>query len=59
MIRVRAMVMVIPWVRFRVYLLHLLHFYQAYYTLIVHYCYVTGSVLISFQISRSIGVSLT
>jgi len=40
------------------YLLRLLHFYQAYCTLVMCYCCVTGGVLISFQISRSIGVSI-
>jgi len=47
-------------VRFRVYLLRLLRFYQAYCTLIWHYCYVTGAggVWICFQISRSTGVSI-
>jgi len=37
--------------RFRVYILHLIHFYQAYCTHVVHHCYVTGGILISFQIS--------
>jgi len=36
-------------VRFRVYLLHLLRFYQAYCTLVVRDCYVTGGVLITFS----------
>jgi len=31
-------------VRFRVHLLRLVDFYQAYCTLLVHYCYVTGGV---------------
>ena len=31
-------------VRFRVYLLRLVPSYQAYCTLVVHYCYVTGGV---------------
>jgi len=31
--------------RFRVYLLHLLRFYQAYCTLVLHYyCYVIGGI---------------
>jgi len=30
------------WVRFRVYLLRLLRFYQAYYNPVVCYCHVTG-----------------
>jgi len=38
MVRIRAAVKV------RVYLLHLVRFYQAYCTLVVHYCYVTGGV---------------
>jgi len=42
---------------FRVFLLRLLRFYQAYCTLVVRYCYVTGGVWTSFQISRSTGVS--
>jgi len=29
-------------VKFRVYLLHLVRFYQAYCILVVRYCYVTG-----------------
>jgi len=37
-VRVGAMVKV----RFRVYLLHLLRFYQAYCTLVVCYCYITS-----------------
>jgi len=41
-----------------VYFSRLLHFYQAYSTCIMHYCYVTGGTLISFQISRSTGVSV-
>jgi len=47
-------------VRFRVYHLHLLRFYQAYCTLVVRNsnCYVTGGVLISFLISRSAGESI-
>jgi len=45
-------------VRFGVYLLRLVRFYHAYSTLIVDNCYVTGGVLISFQISRSTGVSI-
>jgi len=40
-----------------VHLLHLLRFYQAYCTLVVRNCYVTGGVLISFLISRSTCVS--
>jgi len=36
------------WVRDR---LALLRFYQSYCTFVVHYCYVTGGVLTSFQIS--------
>jgi len=52
--RVRATVRV----RFRVYLLRLLRFYQAYCNLVVHYCYVTGGVSISFLISRSTSVSI-
>jgi len=38
---------------FKVHLLCLLRFYQAYCTLVMRYCYVTGGVCISFQISRS------
>jgi len=45
-------------VRFRVYLLRSVHFYQAFCTLVVHYCYVTGGVWLSFQVSRSTGVSI-
>jgi len=45
-------------VRFRVHLLHLLCFYLAYGTLVVGYCYVTGGVWKSFQISGSTGVSI-
>jgi len=41
-------------VRFRVYLLRLVRFYQAYCTLVVHYCYVTSGVCISFQIFKRI-----
>jgi len=44
-------------VRFRVYLLHLLRFYQAHCTLVVRNCYVTGGVLICisyFKINRHI-----
>jgi len=41
-------------VRFRVYLLRLVCFYQAYCTLVVCYCYMTGGVLIS----RCTGVSV-
>jgi len=45
-------------VRFRVHLLRLLRFYQAYYCiLVIRYCYVTGGVIITVQISRSTGVS--
>jgi len=44
---------------FRVYLLRLIRFYKAYCTLIVHYSYVTGGVLISFQISRSTRISIS
>jgi len=46
--------------RFRVYLLRLVHFYQAYYTLVVRYSTVTSQVAyeLSFQISRSTGVSV-
>jgi len=43
------------WVRDR---LALLRFYQSYCTFVVHYCYVTGGVLTSFQISRSTGESI-
>jgi len=32
------------WVRFKVYFLHLLPFYQAYCTLVMRYCYVTCGV---------------
>jgi len=42
----------------KVYLLHLLRFYQAYCTLVVRNCYVTDGVLISFVISKSTGVSI-
>ena len=59
MIRVRAIVRVKVRVKFRVYLLRLLRFYQAYCTLVVRYCYVTGGVRISFQISRTTGVSIS
>jgi len=45
-------------VRFRVYILRLVRFYQAYCTLVVRYYYITGSALICFQISRSTGVSV-
>jgi len=45
-------------VRFGVYLLRLVHFYQAYCTLVVRNCYITGGVLISLQISRSTGISI-
>jgi len=38
--------------------LRLLRFYQANCTLVVHYYYVTGGVSITFQISRSTGVSV-
>jgi len=53
-----------PWVKatfkvkVRVYLLCVLPFYQAYCTLVVCYCYITGGVLISFRISRSTCVSI-
>ena len=40
MVRVRVKVRV----RFRVYLLRLLRFYQAYCAFVVRYCYVTGGV---------------
>jgi len=36
----------------------MLCFYQAYSTLVVRNCYVTGGVLTSFLISRSTGVSI-
>ena len=45
-------------VRFRVHLLRLVGFYQAYCTLVVRNCYVTCGVFISFQISRSAGISI-
>ena len=45
-------------VKFAVYLLHLFRFYQAYCTLVVCNCYITGGALISFLISRSTGVSI-
>jgi len=45
-------------VKVRVYLLRLVRFYQAYCILIMHNCYVTDCVFISFQISRSTGVSI-
>jgi len=45
-------------VMLRIYLLHLLRFYQAYCTLLIRYCYFTSGVLISFQISRSTGISI-
>jgi len=43
-----------------VYLLNEIYFcfYQTYCTLVVRYCYVTGSVLTSFKISRFMGVSI-
>ena len=44
--------------RFRVYLSRLVPFYQAYCTVVVRYCYVTSGASISFQISRSTGVSV-
>jgi len=31
-------------VRFRVYILRLVRFYQAYCSLVVRYCYITGGV---------------
>jgi len=45
-------------VRFRVYLLRLVRFNQAYCTLVVRYCYATGGLLKSYPISRSTGVSV-
>jgi len=46
-------------VRVKVYLLHyIFRFYQAYHTLVMRHRYITGGVWISFQISRSTGVSL-
>jgi len=55
-VRVRATVRVK--VRFKVYLLRLVRINQAYCTLIVRYCYVTGGVVISFPISRKTGISV-
>jgi len=40
-------------VKFRVYLLHLLRFYQAYCTLVVRYCYITGVILDNPYATRS------
>jgi len=45
-------------VRFRLYLLRSVHFYQAHYTLVMRYYYITGGVWRSFQISRYTGVSI-
>jgi len=45
-------------VTFWIYILCLVLFYQACYTLIMHYCYVTGGVWIRFQNSRSTGISM-
>ena len=36
----RAMVRV----TFRVYILRLVHYYQVYCTVVMHYCYVTGGI---------------
>jgi len=52
--RVRATIKV----SFRVHLLRLLRFFQAYCTLVVRYCYVTGGIWISFEISISTGVTI-
>jgi len=44
-----ATVRVKDMVRFRVYVSHLRRLYQAYCTLVVHNCCVTGGVLICFS----------
>jgi len=43
-VRIRVMATVRVKVRFKIFLLRLLRFYQAYCTLVLHYCYVTGGV---------------
>jgi len=36
----------------RVYLLCLVPFYQAYYTLFVRYCYITGTQVASYELNK-------